>query len=126
MNIGETISRREVAELIGMDSNRLGTMIAMCKAYQNFPSHVGKKSYYFLYKTDEVVKFLVDEGIMNMEEILAKIQGGKIENPMGFRDFISGKFDRDELTNRYKLKRLASKVTKPKTVRVSIECEWAF
>jgi hypothetical protein len=119
----DTITRKEIAALLNVDINKLAQMISCHKRLKNFPKPLGKKSYHFYYQTSDALISLHKSGYIS-KELLDSLLVKK--ESVGFLDFIQGKFDRKELVNQYRYKRIASKVTKPKSVRVVIEGEFAF
>jgi len=107
---GKTITRKEIAALLGIRQGRLQQLLRN-EAFA-LPDPVGKEGYSFVYDRAMVLQLL-----SYWRSAAEKYADSGRPDPPTFFEVLAGKYDRRELRQRYRLKRIASKSTKPKTVK---------
>jgi transcriptional regulator with XRE-family HTH domain len=108
----KTITRAEIASLLGVTRRRLQQLLRT-EAF-SLPDPVGKEGYSFVYDRAMVLQLM-----LHWRAAAEKFVGEDNDQTPTFIGVLAGKYDRRELRERYRLKRIVSKSTKPKTVKES-------
>lgn len=116
----ELATRKQLAEMTGYTTQHIKNM--------NFlPPPIKKKRTEGFYDVQEALRRYHEKRDSLAQQkvstnMVTEVKKDLEKNPM--LAFIAGRLDRQDIKNQYKLKKLASKTTKPKTQKIQLFDEW--
>lgn len=113
--------RKEIFDLLGITFFTYRNLVT--RTDFTLPSCLYKLKKKYVYDSEVILEWAATDPVKNAKPRETELI--QVDLAMS-KLFFAGEFDREELKNRYKFKKLASKYTKPKTTTVHLECDFAI